>query len=109
MEIVHANGSRDAISLSKGGKVVLTAGAINTPRVLMMSGIGDRGQLERMNVTVKKHLTRVGMNLQDHPVLGVTFQPVQPDLFDIKYDYSAWEPLAGISSLSLSFTTAELS
>lgn len=89
VEIIRANGSRDTISLAKGGKVVLTAGAINTPRVLMMSGIGDTGQLARLNVTVKKHLTRVGMNLQDHPVLGVTFQPIQPDVFDVKYVCSA--------------------
>lgn len=89
VEIIRANGTRDTISLAKGGKVVLTAGAINTPRVLMMSGIGDTGQLARLNVTVKKHLTRVGMNLQDHPVLGVTFQPIQPDVFDVEYVRSA--------------------
>lgn len=75
---------RKSIQLSKRGQVIVTAGAINTPKVLMMSGIGDEAELQRLNITVKKHLPRVGMNLQDHPVLGVTFESLAPLAFDLQ-------------------------
>lgn len=51
----------------------------------MMSGIGDASVLEGLNITAKKHLPRVGMNLQDHPVLGVTFESPSPLAFDLQY------------------------
>ena len=48
------------------GEVVLSLGAINTPKVLMQSGIGDREELERCGIDVVHHLPGVGRNLQDH-------------------------------------------
>lgn len=54
------------------GEVVLAAGAIGSPQVLMASGIGDRSQLEACNVAVKYHLPAVGQNLQDHVDVLVT-------------------------------------
>ena len=49
-----------------GGEVVLSLGAINTPKVLMQSGIGDREELARCGIDVVHHLPGVGRNLQDH-------------------------------------------
>jgi choline dehydrogenase len=85
VEIYHSDGTRESIGLSKKGQVIVTAGAINTPKVLMMSGIGDKGVLQRLKIPVKKHLSRVGMNLQDHPVLGVTFESVNSLSIDVEY------------------------
>jgi len=48
------------------GEVVLSLGAINTPKVLMHSGIGDREELARCGIDVVHHLPGVGRNLQDH-------------------------------------------
>ncbi len=54
--------------------VILCAGAIDTPRLLMMSGIGDAAELKRLDVPVVSDLKGVGQNLQDHPLLmGVNF------------------------------------
>jgi len=47
-------------------EVVLSMGAINTPKVLMLSGIGDAGQLRRHGIPVVQHLPGVGRNFQDH-------------------------------------------
>jgi choline dehydrogenase len=46
--------------------VVLSLGAINTPKVLMQSGIGDQAELRRFGIPVVQHLPGVGQNFQDH-------------------------------------------
>lgn len=47
-------------------EVILTAGAINNAKILLLSGIGPKCDLARRNVTVVKHLPGVGKNLQMH-------------------------------------------
>jgi choline dehydrogenase-like flavoprotein len=47
-------------------EVVLSLGAIHTPKVLMQSGIGDEHELRRVGVKVRQHLPGVGRNFQDH-------------------------------------------
>lgn len=53
-------------------EVVLTAGAINNPQLLMLSGIGPKKHLQQMHIPVMADLP-VGDNLQDHILMGVTF------------------------------------
>jgi len=47
-------------------EVVLSLGAIHTPKVLMQSGIGVEAELRRFNIPVLQHLPGVGQNFQDH-------------------------------------------
>jgi len=47
-------------------EVVLSAGAANTPKLLLLSGIGDASILAEIGVPVRHHLPGVGENLQDH-------------------------------------------
>jgi choline dehydrogenase len=47
-------------------EVILSLGAIETPRVLMQSGIGDQAELRRLGIPVGQHLPGVGRNYQDH-------------------------------------------
>ena len=47
-------------------EIVLSLGAINTPRVLMQSGIGDESELTRVGVGVVQHLPGAGRNFTDH-------------------------------------------
>ncbi len=47
-------------------EVVLSLGAIHTPKVLMQSGIGDEAELRRFSIPVVQHLPGVGQNFQDH-------------------------------------------
>ncbi|XP_038122043.1 glucose dehydrogenase [FAD, quinone]-like [Culex quinquefasciatus] len=53
-------------------EVILSAGTINTPQLLMLSGIGKREVLTNLNITVRMELS-VGENLQDHVFLPVFF------------------------------------
>jgi choline dehydrogenase len=55
--------------------VVLAAGAIHTPPILVRSGIGPRAVLDRLGIAVTRELAGVGEHLQDHPAIGPTLTP----------------------------------
>jgi len=57
-----------------GLEVVLSLGAIQTPKVLMQSGIGDQAALRRLGIPVVQHLPGVGQNFQDHPGHGCIWE-----------------------------------
>jgi len=55
-------------------EVILSLGAIQTPKVLMQSGIGDEDELRRVGVPVLQPLSAVGRNLHDHVAFGWVWQ-----------------------------------
>jgi choline dehydrogenase len=59
-------------------EVVLSLGAIQTPKVLMHSGIGDREDLGRAGIPLLQHLPGVGRNFQDHVSFGCTWEYAEP-------------------------------
>ena len=59
-------------------EVVVAAGAIRSPQVLELSGIGDPGVLRRNGIAVHHPLPAVGENLQDHLMPRITFETSQP-------------------------------
>jgi choline dehydrogenase len=61
-----------------GSEVVLSLGAIHTPKVLMQSGIGDHAELQRHGIPLVQHLPGVGQNLQDHPRFDCVWEYRQP-------------------------------
>lgn len=61
-------------SVGARGEVVISTGAINTPKLLMLSGIGDRAELERHSIPVLQHLPGVGRNFQDHVSFGCMWE-----------------------------------
>src|SRR3954454_6540769 len=55
-------------------EVIVSAGAIDTPRLLMLSGIGPADELAQVGIDVAMDLPAVGRNLQDHTVTGVIYE-----------------------------------
>lgn len=59
-------------------EVILSAGAYNTPQLLMLSGIGPPVELQRFNIPVRVPLPGVGKNLQDRYEVGIVAQASEP-------------------------------
>jgi choline dehydrogenase-like flavoprotein len=64
---------------SASREVLLSAGAIGSPQILLLSGIGDPDELREVGVTPRHTLPGVGRNLQDHPFLGAIFEVSDTD------------------------------
>ena len=52
--------------IEANAEVILAGGAINSPQLLMLSGVGDRGHLAEVDIDCQHHSPEVGSNLQDH-------------------------------------------
>lgn len=64
--------------ITAGLEVVLSLGAMHTPKVLMLSGIGDQAELQRLGIPVVQHLPGVGQNFQDHCGIGCVWEYQHP-------------------------------
>ena len=58
----------------KGGRVILAAGAIGSPHLLLLSGVGPAAHLQDMGVPVMLDLPGVGENLRDHPQVWLSWK-----------------------------------
>ncbi|MDE2790586.1 MAG: GMC family oxidoreductase N-terminal domain-containing protein [Paracoccaceae bacterium] len=63
---IRRDRSGEETELKADREVVLSAGSIGSPQILMLSGIGDGAELGRHGIAVRKELPGVGRNLQDH-------------------------------------------
>lgn len=65
-------------------EVILCAGAFESPRLLLISGIGSRDELRKHGIAVKKEIEGVGKNLQDHlfyPVSSLCNKPISNNYY----------------------------
>jgi len=70
------NGQRITIRAER--EVILSGGAINSPQLLMLSGVGAADELRAHDIPVVTDLRGVGKNLQDHLVAAVAYECTQP-------------------------------
>jgi choline dehydrogenase len=85
--IVNAAGRVTAVEYVKDGSVeradvgveaIVSCGAIESPKLLMLSGIGPADELRSWGIEPRIALPGVGQNLHDHPGVGVTFESLKP-------------------------------
>jgi choline dehydrogenase len=83
-----------------GDEIILSAGAIGSPHLLLLSGIGPAGQLRAAGVPVRLDLPGVGQNLRDHPHVYATWRP--------RFGYPMDPDLPRYQTLMVSFATARV-
>ena len=78
---VQISQGRDAPKFCVGAKreVIVCAGAISTPHILLASGLGPKEELEKVGVPVLKDLSQVGKNFVDVSALSSHFYAIIPD------------------------------
>ncbi|KIY46404.1 alcohol oxidase [Fistulina hepatica ATCC 64428] len=75
-------GSGSLGNLTAAVEVILSAGSINTPNILLHSGIGDADLLESVGVPLAHNLTDVGKGLRDHVGVATVFLVNSTETFD---------------------------
>ena len=69
-------------------EVLLSAGSINSPKILQLSGIGDAEELKKLNIDVLHDLPGVGKNLQDHFEVYIQHRSKKKEsLYDLSTNY----------------------
>ena len=94
---INTNGVDKKIHFNK--EVIISAGAIDSPRLLLASGIGDKKELESIGIECKNNLTGVGKNLQDHldcmvtvrsdnkESIGISWKSLIPNVLTAPFNY----------------------
>ena len=80
VEFDDADGRRQTVRAAR--EVVLCAGAVNTPQLLMLSGVGEAGDLRDLGIDVVHDAPEVGRNLLDHLITPLGFRVAQDSLLD---------------------------
>jgi choline dehydrogenase len=99
----RAVGVETADGVVRAAEVVLSAGAVGTPHLLLLSGIGPADDLRSAGVPVVADVPGVGAGFTDHPLVYVAFRPVRPvplppgrlPLHGVLHATSAGSPLPG--------------
>ena len=73
----------------ESNKVVISAGALKSPHILMLSGIGPKDQLDEYGIDVLQDTPGVGANLRNHPISPISFRvkegvKLQPDASGVR-------------------------
>jgi choline dehydrogenase len=93
-----------------GCEVILSLGAIHTPKILMQSGIGDQAERRRFGIPVVQDLPGVGQGFQDHPAFCCLWdcsESLPPNLVPDAVIY--WKSQAGLGSPDFQILQAVLS
>ncbi|TMW63318.1 hypothetical protein Poli38472_002259 [Pythium oligandrum] len=61
-----------------GKEIILSGGAVNSPHLLMLSGIGDANHLKEVGIPLTQHLPAVGQNLKDHLNIYIQYECTKP-------------------------------
>jgi choline dehydrogenase len=82
---------RGRLARAEGAEVILCGGTINSPQLLMLSGVGPADHLREHGIAVALDLPGVGANLQDHLDICTLQQSTQPITYDQLSDTAvAW-------------------
>ncbi|HEY7840758.1 MAG TPA: GMC family oxidoreductase N-terminal domain-containing protein [Gammaproteobacteria bacterium] len=82
---IEMNVGGESRTLRTRREVILAAGAIGSPQVLMLSGIGDGRDLNALGITVRHDLPAVGRHYTDHLAIGVLMSADSPESYGLSW------------------------
>ncbi len=82
---VRAFDANGPVQLAARREVVVAGGAILSPQLLMLSGIGDQGELRAAGIEVRHHLPGVGANYHDHLAVAVLMEMTNTESYGISW------------------------
>lgn len=106
-------------TLTARREVILSAGAIGSPQILMLSGIGDQNDLKPLGIDMVAHVPGVGKNLQDHlqarPVFKTNLSTINVEtdnlfkqaMIAVQYALTGRGPMTMAASLGTAFLKTE--
>lgn len=77
---VEVEYKKQIVQVKAALEIVLSLGAVQTPKLLMQSGIGDQEELKTFDISVRQHLPGVGRNLHDHVALSLVWEATDKPL-----------------------------
>ena len=107
LRIVIEQGRAVGVQYSRGSQVltvraerevIVSAGAINSPKLLMLSGVGDANELGQSGIKVQADVPGVGKNLQDHLEMSQVYQLKGVQSYD-RYKKAHWKAWAALQYL----------
>ncbi|MEQ8365561.1 MAG: GMC family oxidoreductase N-terminal domain-containing protein, partial [Roseicyclus sp.] len=113
--VAYRDGAGTEQIVRAGVEVIVSSGAIGSPQLLMVSGIGEAAQLKEHGIDVLRDLPAVGKNMQDHLQARLVFKCNEPTLNDevrsltnkariaLKYAMFRSGPMAMAASLATGF------
>ncbi|KAJ02632.1 GMC family oxidoreductase [Sulfitobacter mediterraneus] len=116
---VRARVNGKMTNIGARNEVILSAGSIGSPQILMLSGVGDGDELAKHGIQVQKELSGVGKNLQDHlqarPVFKTDLSTINTEINNIfkqgmialRYAANRSGPMAMAVSLGTGFVKTE--
>jgi len=88
------NGKKQTVLANK--EIILCAGALETPKLLMLSGVGPKKHLESLGIPVIQDVPGIGSNLHDHPNVTMFFQGRKPVDFGYPQVYGFFRANSGL-------------
>lgn len=100
-------GSVTSVQQLTANRIVLCAGTVGSPELLLRSGIGPRDELKTAGIDCRVDLPGVGKNLQDHLVMPIVYRTKQPDGLPRIHGKAARQQLRQYGAGSLTSNIAE--
>lgn len=93
VEYIDRKGNKHQVSAEK--EILLSAGAFQSPQILLLSGIGDPAELKKQGIACQHELPGVGKNLQDHLFFSVSASATQQQ--GINHYLKLWDQIKALT------------
>jgi choline dehydrogenase-like flavoprotein len=87
------------LQFSARREVILSAGAIQSPHLLQLSGVGDAGHLQGLGIPLVAHLPHVGRNLREHRLMRLQYRINRP--ISLNHQFSGWRLMRNVATYFL--------